>query len=100
MKRTSKKMDKIERSYSKLRKEFLLEHSMCQLRAVDCSLTATDVHHKKGRGKYHLDTTTWMPLCRNCHSFIHEHIQEAKEYGFHYTGKGEDDECCEEEDLS
>ena len=100
MRKVSKKMAKTNRTYTKLRKDFLLEHPMCQVKVGDCGLQATDIHHKKGRGKYHLDVTTWVSACRQCHSVIHDHIQEAKKYDFGYTGKGEENECCEEEDLS
>jgi predicted HNH restriction endonuclease len=46
---------------------------------------ATDVHHKKGRGKYHLDTSTWLPVCRNCHEWIETHPEDAKELGYSET---------------
>ena len=45
-------------------------------------LKATDVHHMKGRGKYHLDTTTWLAVCRNCHMWIEENTVDAIELGF------------------
>jgi hypothetical protein len=45
-------------------------------------LHATDVHHKKGRGKYHLDVTTWLPVCRNCHAWIELNPIDAVELGF------------------
>ena len=82
MKRMSKKMDKASRFYSKLRKAFLLDHPMCHVKSYDCSLQATDIHHTKGRDKYYLDVTTWLPVCRNCHIFVHEHVIESLERGF------------------
>jgi len=45
-------------------------------------LHATDVHHKHGRGVYHLEISTWLPVCRNCHMWIEEHPAEAYELGF------------------
>lgn len=78
----SKKMSKATRSYSKLRKTFLLDNSMCHVRSIDCTLQATDVHHKLGRDKYYLDVDTWLPVCRNCHMFIHQNIIDALERGF------------------
>lgn len=75
-------MSKINSKYSKLRKEFLLKHNICHAKIYKCSLHATDVHHKKGRGKYHLDVSTWMPVCRNCHMWIETHPEDAAELGF------------------
>jgi arylamine N-acetyltransferase len=82
MKKVSSKMSKINNEYSKLRKEYLIEHQMCHAKIYNCSLRATDVHHKKGRGKYHLDVGTWMPVCRSCHNWIEEHPEESKDLGF------------------
>jgi hypothetical protein len=36
----------------------------------------------KGRGKYHLDTSTWLSVCRNCHDWIEKNPEEAKELGY------------------
>ena len=41
-----------------------------------------DVHHAKGRGKYLLDTTTWLATCRDCHNWVHDNPAEAMERGF------------------
>ena len=75
-------MAKINSSYSKQRKEYLYNHNICHAKINKCSLHATEVHHKKGRGKYHLDTSTWLPVCRNCHTWIETNPQEAYELGF------------------
>ncbi len=75
-------MGKITRSYSKLRKDFLTDNPMCHARIHKCSLQATDVHHMKGRDKYHLDVNTWLAVCRNCHMWIETNPSEAKELGF------------------
>jgi hypothetical protein len=78
----SKKMSKTTRSYSKLRREFMSKHPMCQAKIYNCLLSSTDVHHKKGRGEYHLDVTTWLSVCRNCHNWIETNPIDAKELGF------------------
>ena len=82
MKKMSKKLARLTREYSKLRAEFLLNRQMCHAKIHNCTLKAADVHHMKGRGKYLLDQTTWLPVCRNCHMWIEEHPQESKELGF------------------
>ncbi len=75
-------MAQTNREYSKLRKQFLSERSVCRAKIHNCSIQATDVHHMKGRGKYHLDTTTWLPVCRNCHMWIETNPEDAKELGY------------------
>jgi hypothetical protein len=82
MKKVSKKMSKINSEYSKLRREFLLEHPVCHASIDRCSVKATEVHHKRGRGKYHLDISTWLPVCRNCHTYIELNPEDAIELGF------------------
>jgi hypothetical protein len=47
-----------------------------------CGRIATDVHHMKGRlGGNYLDDNTWLPVCRECHDWIHAHPREARELG-------------------
>lgn len=72
----SKKRQKENRRYSELSKEFL-EEKICEF--PGCELPATDVHHGRGRGIYFLDVTTWKGLCREHHSHIETHPDEAKE---------------------
>lgn len=85
IKQVSAKKAKQDIVYSKLRKDYLSAHPFCQAKLPECTLTATDIHHKKGRGKYYLITTTWMSACRSCHEWIETHPAEAKELGFSET---------------
>lgn len=85
IKQVSAKKAKQDVVYSKLRKDYLSAHPFCQAKLPECTLTATDIHHKKGRGKYYLITTTWMSACRSCHEWIETHPAEAKELGFSET---------------
>ena len=78
----SKRMQTIDLAYSKLRKKFMEQKPMCEAALPVCNGPSTDVHHKKGRGVYHLDITTWLPVCRNCHMWIEEHPEESYELGF------------------
>ncbi len=82
IKQMSSKMRKTEMAYRTLRKAFLDHNPVCKASLVKCTVNATDVHHMKGRGKYHLDTTTWLPVCRSCHMFIEENPDVAYEFGF------------------
>lgn len=78
----SKKQIILDKSYTQLRKPFMLKYPMCQAALIGCMQSATDVHHKKGRGPYLLVVSTWMSVCRKCHNWIEEHPEEATEMGF------------------
>ena len=47
MRQKSKKMQKLDAKYSKLRRDFLTNYPMCQASLHCCSNKSTDVHHKK-----------------------------------------------------
>lgn len=85
MKKISSKLAKENNAYSKQRKSFLEEHPMCQAKLHRCTLKSSEVHHKKGRGKYFLDESTWLSVCRNCHDYIENNPEDALELGFTIT---------------
>jgi hypothetical protein len=78
----SKKMAILDSAYTKLRKRFMEDNPMCQAALPGCNHNSTDVHHKKGRGTNYLTVSTWMSVCRQCHTYIEEHPAEAIELGF------------------
>ena len=82
MKNKSRKMQRIDAKYSKLRRLYLTDYPMCQAALPRCTHKSTDIHHKKGRGKYHNDITTWLSVCRKCHQWIELNEVEAIELGF------------------
>jgi len=82
MKKVSDKQARLNLEYSKIRRDFLADKEICHAKLHCCTLKTTDVHHMKGRGKYLLDTSTWLPVCRKCHMYIETHTEEAKELGF------------------
>jgi hypothetical protein len=72
--------------YTVLRKAFFLEpkNQYCHAHLSGCTGNRQEyltVHHKKGRGKYFLDVSTWLSACFNCHQWIETHPEEAKELG-------------------
>ena len=77
----SKKRKKDNEIYSRLRKDFLLRNLFCSAKLHGCTRYVDDIHHKKGRGKYFLDTTTWIGVCRSCHRWITENSRQAIELG-------------------
>lgn len=79
----SKKRRGEEVEYSKLRRKFLEDHSLCQARLHVCTKRSTDVHHKQGRlGSLFLDVTKWLAVCRACHTWIENNPKLAIEKGF------------------
>lgn len=66
------------------RKEYLLIHPSCEAKIVsNCSMEATEIHHKAGRlGSLLVDDTNFLAVCRNCHQFIELNPKIAKELGF------------------
>lgn len=70
--------------YSVLRKKFFQDtnNHNCKAHLAGCSLSATDIHHTAGRGVNYLDVKTWIPLCRNCHTYIELHPEDAKALNF------------------
>lgn len=77
----SKKMRETMDKYGRLRMAFLIVNTQCQAKLVGCTGTATDIHHKAGRGENHNEISTWLAVCRHCHQWIEENPAEAKELG-------------------
>lgn len=82
IKQFSTKREIVNKEYIKNRTVYLQANPLCGARLLDCTLVATDVHHKKGRGVFFLEQNTWLPVCRSCHQWIEIHPKEAKELGF------------------
>lgn len=69
--------------YSTMRLQFLKINPNCVMNIKGlCTMKATEIQHLKGRGKYYLDTTTWMSACHYCHSYTTDHPEEAIENGW------------------
>lgn len=43
---------------------------------------ATDVHHKRGRGRHLNDASTFLGTCPACHDYIETHRAWARERGY------------------
>ena len=79
--RSTKKI-KADAEYSKLRIVYLYSNPMCQAHLPICTNEATDIHHKAGRGNSYLDLSTWIGVCRSCHTWIELNPSKAKALGF------------------
>lgn len=106
IRRVSLKRGKVNRQYMKLREEYLSEHPYCQWWLSKHGITeevakkcngnvvsmtegyaayvprATEIHHMKGRGRYLLDTVTWLAVSQSGHRYIHDHPKESYERGW------------------
>lgn len=70
------------KEYSKLRKEFLKEHPMCEIYP---DKKAVEVHHTypgANRIKYFLEEDSWMAVSREGHNWIHENVKQSKVLGY------------------
>lgn len=102
LRRVSKKRVKVNREYMRLRDEFLKAHPICQwwlleaFKSTDienCEFIyfnqngmggppSTEIHHKKGRGRYLLDASTWMAVSEAGHKWIHANPKISYEKGY------------------
>ena len=103
----SKKRSKVNREYMALRLIFLRDHPYCEWWLMENHLPnitffhsypynirvdygmpldripkATEIHHKRGRGRYLLDTSTWMAVSRAGHDAIHADPKTSYEKGY------------------
>lgn len=82
----SKKQIALDKAYSVLRRKFMSDPSnqFCPVMKAlgKGNVPATDVHHKKGRGKYMLDVSTWMAVSREGHVYIHDNPEESYKRGW------------------
>lgn len=80
LRRTSRKRASQNKAYSKLRKQFLLRRTYCDI----CKTKpVSHVHHVDGReGLLLLDLSKWMAVCYACHDRIHGNPKWAREQGY------------------
>lgn len=65
--------------YSVLRNKFFQDdnNKSCKARLEGCTLVASDVHHLysgSSRSEHYLNVKEWIPVCRNCHTKIHDDL--------------------------
>lgn len=86
IKQVSDKRAKELRLYSKLRKEFLSIHEVCEAKLKGCSYRATECHHMQGKENDLLnDTDKWLAICPSCHRLITDDSKMAIELGLSYA---------------
>jgi hypothetical protein len=80
--RSSKRAEQ-ERKYSIVRRSFLLSSPLCKAKLPNrCTIKATEIHHIAGRiGTKLTDVENFLPVCRECHTWIEMNPLKAKELG-------------------
>ena len=78
----SDKRTEINKEYYAQSREFIKEHPNCVVTAPGCAGKSKDVHHLRGRGRFLLDKSTWLAVCRNCHEKIERDDKWARENGY------------------
>lgn len=67
--------------YSVLEKDFLLDNPVCQCGRNGCERPSSEVHHKKGRGRWLNVVEFFLAVAGICHRWIEDHPKEAKALG-------------------
>lgn len=65
-------------TYSTLRKQFLKEGDLCELRTPVCTSIATCIHHVRGRVIHLLNTDTWLQSCIPCNGWVESNHKKAE----------------------
>lgn len=83
IKKVSAKREELNKEYFKLVEQFKKDNPFCKANVNEyCTEKTEDAHHRRGRGAYLLEVSTWLPVCRSCHNFIESHPNIAKEKGW------------------
>jgi hypothetical protein len=64
-----------------MRKDYLNEGDLCELRTPVCANMATCVHHVRGRVIHFLNKDTWMKSCQPCNDWVESNHAEAEKMG-------------------
>lgn len=90
IRKIAKKRAKELRQYSPIRRKFLQQHPMCELRIdEDCTDVSTEVHHAAGRENGRLlKEEDFKAACRHCHQVATKKSKEAIAAGHSKTRLG------------
>lgn len=83
LRRRSTKTAARDRRYSTERKQYLLQHPICEAGLDTCRWSATEVHHRAGRApSVFFRRELWLAVCSSCHVWITNHPAEAVARGW------------------
>jgi len=72
------------KDYRVVRDAYMRDHKICEFQG--CNECSTDLHHKKPRAYHLCDVSIFMAVCRNHHTWIHDHDAESREMGLLISG--------------
>ncbi len=78
--KVSEKRKKENLLYEKVRNEYMQKHPKCEFKG--CNSQSEDLHHMRSRKYYLCDTSVFMAVCRNHHTWIHENDKESRDLGY------------------
>ena len=83
IKRKSKKREAEQEVYLDKRIKYLRSNPHCQVLLEDCTIMATQVHHKARRvGENYTNEKTFLAICDNCHRYLENNPVFAKENNY------------------
>ena len=85
LRRCSKKHAAALAKYYELRRAFLAENTLCEgfkVGLAGCEGDAVEPHHTKGWDIHLNDVSSWLPMCRQCHTWTHQHPSLARSRGW------------------
>ena len=77
----SEKRKKVNVIYDAESRRFRKDNPDCVIKSPNCTGRTQGVNHKKGRGKYLLDKSTWEPSCNSCNVYCEDHTNWAIDNG-------------------
>lgn len=84
--KVSDKQKELNAEYKILADEYKRTHPNCEAKINGyCTGATEDVHHSRGHGKYFLDVTTFIAVCRSCHIWIGDNHKEAEAKGLVFS---------------
>ncbi len=96
--KVSEKRKVQNQEYFKLVEQFKKDNPECKAKINEyCTKATDDPHHSKGRGKFLLDVSSWIPVCRSCHNFIEQHPSEAQKRGLSFSRLATNQTICQQD---
>lgn len=82
----SEKQSSLNEQYKIIADDYKKRNPECKAKvSPNCTKDTADIHHTRGHGKYFLDETTFLPVCRSCHIWIGDNHKEAEAKGLVFS---------------
>lgn len=82
----SEKRKELNKEYANLAEQFKIDNPDCYAKIENiCTGKTEDVHHSRGRGRYLLEVSSFIPVCRNCHIYVTDHPADSLKRGLSFS---------------